>query len=210
MQKFRVKACGNLGGKEEVSFGCPPGIRIPISRSRICNPPKCADTPCQQLAGHIPDFTPLLLTYMQTLRDPRYTVSDISADTDADTGRAAVQITDRAMKSLRAPKHGNLIFWDDDIAGFGARITAAGAVAFILNYRINGRQRRHTIARWPAWFADAARDEAKDLWKDIRRGIDPQESRERQRTEPTVAELAADYLERHAQPYKRPGLSETI
>jgi integrase len=109
------------------------------------------------------------------------------------------------MKSLRAPKHGNLIFWDDDIAGFGARITAAGAVAFILNYRINGRQRRHTIARWPAWTADAARDEAKDLWKDIRRGIDPQESRERQRTEPTVAELADDYLERHAQPYKRPG-----
>ena len=38
MEKFRVKACGNLGGKEEVSFGCPPGIRTPISRSRICCP----------------------------------------------------------------------------------------------------------------------------------------------------------------------------
>jgi hypothetical protein len=24
MQKFRVKACGNLGGKEEVSFWLPP------------------------------------------------------------------------------------------------------------------------------------------------------------------------------------------
>ena len=38
MEKVRAKACGDLGRKEEVGFGCPPGIRTPISRSRICCP----------------------------------------------------------------------------------------------------------------------------------------------------------------------------
>jgi len=109
------------------------------------------------------------------------------------------------MKSLRPPKHGNVIFWDDDIPGFGARITVAGVIAFVLNYRMGGRQHRHTIARWPEWTADAARDEANELLQNIRRGVDPLENRKNDREQPTVRELADEYLERHALPHKRPG-----
>jgi hypothetical protein len=35
--------------------------------------------------------------------------------------------------------------------GFGVRVTAAGARAFILNYRLRGREYRFTIGAWPDW-----------------------------------------------------------
>jgi integrase len=85
------------------------------------------------------------------------------------------------------------------------RITAAGVVAFILNYRIVGRERRYTIGRYPELSADAARNEALELRAKIRKGVDPLQERDSSRTEPLVSDLAHDYIERHALPHKRPG-----
>jgi hypothetical protein len=116
-----------------------------------------------------------------------------------------MQITQRSVKNLKAPKEGNTIRYDDQIQGFGVRITARGIVAFILNYRIAGRERRYTIGRYPEWSADAARDEALELRAKIRKGADPLEERESSRTEPLLSDLANDYVERHALPHKRPG-----
>jgi integrase len=109
------------------------------------------------------------------------------------------------MKNLPAPKQGNTISYDDQIRGFGVRITAAGVVAFILNYRIAGRERRYTIGRYPEWSADAARDEALELRAKIRQGRDPLQERDSTRTEPLVSDLALDFIERHAMAHKRPG-----
>lgn len=116
-----------------------------------------------------------------------------------------MHITQRSLKTLRAPKEGNVIHYDDQIQGFGVRITAAGVVAFILNYRIAGRERRYTIGRYPEWSADAARDEALELRAKIRKEVDPLQERDSSRTEPLVSDLAHDYIERHALPHKRPG-----
>jgi integrase len=116
-----------------------------------------------------------------------------------------MQITQRSVKNLKAPKEGNTIRYDDQIQGFGVRITARGIVAFILNYRIAGRERRYTIGRYPEWSADAARDEALELRAKIRKGADPLEERESSRTEPLMSDLANDYVERHALPHKRHG-----
>ena len=44
-----------------------------------------------------------------------------------------------------APAVGNRITYDEEVKGFGVRITSAGAKAFILNYRAAGRERRITI-----------------------------------------------------------------
>lgn len=42
----------------------------------------------------------------------------------------------------------------EEVRGFGVRITAAGTVAFIFNYRTrSGRQRRLKIGRHPAYSA---------------------------------------------------------
>ena len=50
-----------------------------------------------------------------------------------------MEITQRLVKSLKAPGQGNVIHYDGEIPGFGVRITAAGAISFVLNYRIGDR-----------------------------------------------------------------------
>ena len=49
------------------------------------------------------------------------------------------------------------------MGGFGCRVTAGGAKAFILDYRVKGtgRQRRITLGRFPSWSVSAARDRAR-------------------------------------------------
>jgi len=59
------------------------------------------------------------------------------------------RITSQVVSALKPPAAGNRIVWDRDLTGFGVRITAAGAISFILRYFINGRQRRYTIGRHP-------------------------------------------------------------
>lgn len=102
------------------------------------------------------------------------------------------------------PESGNRFEWDSEIPGFGVRRTAAGVTSFVLDYRICGRQRRYTIGRHPEWSVAAARLEAGRLRLDIREGSDPMAERNRCRVEPTVADLALEYLERHALINKRP------
>jgi integrase len=114
-----------------------------------------------------------------------------------------VKISERTVKSLSLPEQGNSIHYDDELTGFGVRITAAGAVAFILNYRVAGRERRITIGRHPEWSAEAARTEALNLKHEIRNRRDPLVAREKEHGEPLFADLARDYMEIYALKNKR-------
>jgi integrase len=112
------------------------------------------------------------------------------------------KISDKVVRELEPPASGNRIAYDDDLKGFGVRITASGARSFVLNYRASGRERRFTIGAPPSWTAAAARERAKELRRAVDRGEDPMAEREADRTAPTVADLAARYLIEHA-PRKR-------
>lgn len=117
------------------------------------------------------------------------------------------RLTEQTVKALPAPAAGNRITYDDDPRGFGVRVTRGGAKAFVLNYRINGRERRITIGRFPDWTVAAARDEAKRLRRRVDVGEDPLRVRIEARDAPTMANLCDDYLERHA-PKKRTGADD--
>jgi integrase len=116
----------------------------------------------------------------------------------------AERLTDKLIRGLRGPDSGHQISWDSEISGFGVRITAAGVRSFILDYRVASRQRRITIGRYPEMSLTAARVRASDLRVRVRDGHDPMEERQQGRVEPTVADLADDYLKRYAIPNKRP------
>ena len=114
------------------------------------------------------------------------------------------RITERVVKALKPPASGNRIIYDDQLAGFGVRITAKSVISFVLNYWVNGRERRYTLGRYPELTATAARSEAIQLRDMIRHGGDPVADKERRRAAPTVADLAKDYLQRYARLHKRP------
>src|SRR5882724_11509063 len=85
------------------------------------------------------------------------------------------RLTDALTRKLPQPAAGNFITWDDDCAGFGCRVTAAGARSYVFNYRVrgSGQQRRITIGSVADWSASTARIEAKRLRRVVDGGGDP-------------------------------------
>jgi integrase len=109
----------------------------------------------------------------------------------------AVRITDELVKSLTPPEAGNKITYDNVVRGFGVRITKAGTRAFVLNYRVAGRERRIKIGRYPDWSVEKARKQAKSYKQDVDRDIDPLGKRQAERAAPTVGDLCDRYITDH-------------
>jgi integrase len=111
-----------------------------------------------------------------------------------------LKLTDRIVRELTPPATGNVMTWDTEVRRFGARVTARGARAFCLEYPFAGHERLITIGSFPEWTVAHARQEAKKLWRDIDRGIDPLEEREKARAAPTktVAAVLDLFMKRYA------------
>lgn len=112
--------------------------------------------------------------------------------------RSVTKLSDKLLKTLK-PEAGKRtdIAYDSEVPGFGVRVTETGAKSFILNYYIAGRERRMTIGKYPAWSLTAARQEAKELRKQIDRGIDPLGEKEEARNAVTMRDLWKYYEEQH-------------
>lgn len=67
--------------------------------------------------------------------------------------------------------------WDEELTGFGLKVTPAGAKSYIFQYRMGGRgspTRRYTIGRHGAGLTpDLARERAKKLAASVVNGVDP-------------------------------------
>lgn len=118
-----------------------------------------------------------------------------------------VFLNDAAVRKLMPPASGYEITYDIQIPGYGVRTTASGIKAFVLRYRTRGgggRELTHTIGRYPAWSAVAARTKAKELRRAIDDGADPAGALEERRVAPTVNDLADRFVKEHL-PRLRPG-----
>src|SRR5947207_3285954 len=105
------------------------------------------------------------------------------------------KLTDRFAASA-APG----LYWDEDRRapkGFLLRVTAAGARAWCLNYRVRDsrRERRLTLGSFPDWSTAQARERAAELRRDVDAGGDPLGDLESKRAEPVVAELIERFVE---------------
>ena len=100
----------------------------------------------------------------------RLTDSPAKAKKDAALGA-------RLIKDLPAPERGSKIYYDGDPTGFAVRVTAGGVRTFVMSYtvRTNGIRRLRKIGRHGpnGWTVTEAREEAKDLRKQIDAGGDP-------------------------------------
>jgi integrase len=117
-----------------------------------------------------------------------------------------MKLTQLAVDRLSPPKTGRLEFFDSHLPGFGLRIADTGHKAWVLFYRIEGRQRRYTIgslATHPK--VDQARERAREILRDVERGIDPAALKAAvpARKADTVADLVTKFIERYAKPKNR-------
>jgi integrase len=121
-----------------------------------------------------------------------------------------MKFTDTRLENLKAKAERYEVF-EDGRPGFGLRIGPSGKKTFIFLYRFDGKPRRMTIGKRPypgTSLADAhiAHDLAvKKLESDppIDPGNEAAHAKQEALKAPTVEQLVAEYLERHAKPHKR-------
>lgn len=104
------------------------------------------------------------------------------------------KLTKKAVDAATATDGREVFLWDDELPGFGLRVTPTGRKTYLIQYRIGGRQRRYKVGAHGVFTPDEARREAKGLLADVARGIDPAGARDDARRDLTVAELCDLYF----------------
>lgn len=105
----------------------------------------------------------------------------------------AIRLDKRSVEKL-APAAARYIVWDATDAGFGIRIEPSGRKTFVVRYLAEGGgrgapQRQVTLGPFPAMSVAEARDAARDVRADVRKGGDPVAAKTAHRREITVAAL---------------------
>jgi len=122
------------------------------------------------------------------------------------------KLSEETVKRLPVPNTGNRVTYYAGATiqgakaprGFGVRVTAAGARAFVLNYRLRGREHRFTIGAWPDWSVLKAVREARNLRQRIDRGENPIEDRAPSPATATVASILDEFVARYVRNPKQP------
>ena len=128
-----------------------------------------------------------------------------------------VRLIKSKIEALPPPETGQAIYWDDQLRGFGLRISDRGTRTYFVHSRLpNGRQAKVKIGRHGAITAEQARAAAKQFLGAIAHGQDPAAERrgarraeKERRSAPTVVELCDRYLKDHAERRKRPSSIRT-
>ncbi len=111
---------------------------------------------------------------------------------------ATGKVNKRSVDALK-PSAAVSFLWDDDLKGFGVKVTPAGAVSYVLQYRLGGREaktRRYSIgAHGSPWTPATARTEAERLAVLVAQGIDPGDA-DRKRRDDAVNLAFSAYADR--------------
>ncbi len=123
---------------------------------------------------------------------------------------ATGKVTKRAVDALHAGPTDQFL-WDEDLAGFGLKVTPAGNKVYLFQYRLGGRgaaTRRMTLGRHGSpWTPAGARTEAERLLVLVRQGKDPaadKDDRERMATELAFDAYAERFLTEYGKKAWRP------
>lgn len=98
--------------------------------------------------------------------------------------------------------------WDDQLKGFGVRITPTGRKSYLVRYRVGGgrsaQQRKFRIGfHGSPWTVDAARKEAMRVLTEAAHGKDPADARALERQRTTFAAFSKRYIDEYATPKKK-------
>ncbi len=113
------------------------------------------------------------------------------------------KLTVRRVEAVQ-PEASDVIIWDNELTGFGCKVTPKGRRSYFLYYRTReGQQRRPTIGLHGPLRPEAAREIAKRWLAEVAQGNDPSQQRSQDRSAPNVRHLSERYLAEHAEIRKK-------
>lgn len=119
----------------------------------------------------------------------------------------AKRLTDNVARTIPAPAAGYALHWCPSTPGFGLRVTAAGARAWIAERRIDGKTVRRTLGKASgrdAISSEAARRLQVDVSSELQQGKDRlEEKRERRRLDQVEAVTFGDALREYVKNKRR-------
>jgi integrase len=112
---------------------------------------------------------------------------------------ATARITKRAVDAVK-PGAIDAYLWDDELSGFGLKVTPTGRKIYLVQYRLGGRKgrtRRVTIGQHGELTPTAARMEAKRLLGEVALGRDPAFDRDKLKADKTLAAVLDQFMTEH-------------
>jgi len=104
------------------------------------------------------------------------------------------KLTKKTIDNLMLPTTGQVFLWDDELKGFGVRLTSGGK-AYIVQTRVKGKVRRVTIGKHGVFTPDEARKKAREALRDMENGVDPAEQKAADRAaSTTLNEVTESYI----------------
>lgn len=122
------------------------------------------------------------------------------------------RLTKRTVDAA-VPQAARYTIFDDQLKGFGLRVSPSGEKSWIVMYRANGGGRttpktRVTIGTVGQLTPDQARKAAADTLAQVRLGANPAAQKREVRKALTFAELAACFLSEHVEAKRKPGTAK--
>ncbi|MFL7904151.1 tyrosine-type recombinase/integrase [Azospirillum argentinense] len=110
------------------------------------------------------------------------------------------KLTKKLIDATPTPPPGSkpLILNDSDLKGLSIRIMPTGQRSFMLYYRTGShKERRPKLGDYPTLTPEKARDIARDMLAEVRRGGDPSLQRQDERKAATLAEFSTRFMSEH-------------
>jgi integrase len=104
------------------------------------------------------------------------------------------KLTKTYIDNIKPPEKGQKLIYDDELKGFGLRVTKTAKV-YICQGRVKGRVKRVKIGNHGAWTLDNARKKAREYLVNMANGIDPNQEKKVQAVRAlTLEEVKEDYF----------------
>jgi integrase len=120
------------------------------------------------------------------------------------------RVTKRSVDAAEARKTDSYV-WDQDLPGFGLKVTPAGRKVYLVQYRLGGRKgrtRRYTIGQHGELTPTGARVEARRLLGEIAAGRDPAAERDKTRADKSLGTVLDQFMAEHVRPKLKPATVE--
>jgi len=118
-------------------------------------------------------------------------------------GETKGQVINKASIEAMTPKVKVYRIPDAQTRGLYIQMTPAGVLSWVLRFRVHGREKTHSIGRWPEVTVSKARAKAITLLGDINDGNDPAAKKKAERAAKTVKDLADQFTKEHLPTLKK-------